>query len=92
MGDIINLVLFQKGVVNYPGSIFDDLVDPSTVPSRFATLCMGHDCAALVLLTQLVGANADEEVNLRKGEFCLPELESVPALWEAVKVRIGVVC
>jgi hypothetical protein len=80
VGDVIYLVLFQKGVVNSPGSIVDDLVDPSTVPGRFAALCMGHDCAALVLLAQLVGANADEEVNLRKGEFCLPELESVPVL------------
>lgn len=80
MGDVIDLVLFQKGIINDPGSIFDNLVDPSTVPGRFAALCMVHDCAALVLLAQLVGANADEEVNLRKGEFCLPELESVPVL------------
>jgi hypothetical protein len=41
---------------------------------------MGHDCAAFVLLAQLVGANTDEEVNLRKGEFSLPELESVSVL------------
>ena len=80
MGDVIDLVLLQKGVVNDPRSIFDNLVNPSTVASRFAAFCMAHDCAALVLLAQLVGANADEEVNLRKGEFCLPELESVPVL------------
>jgi len=80
MGDVIDLVLFQKGVVDDPRSIFDNLVDPSTVPDRFAALRMGHDRAALVLLAQLVGANPNEEVHLRKREFGLPELESVAML------------
>ena len=80
MGDVIDLVLFQKGVINDPRSIFDDLVDPSTVPDRFTALGMGHDGAALVLLAQVVGAHANEEVHLRKGEFGLPELEGMARL------------
>ena len=87
MGDVIDLVFFHKGVVNDPRSIFDDLVDPSTVPDRFAAFRMGHDRAALVLLAQLVGANADEDVRLRKGEFSLPELESVPMVVRVVIVK-----
>lgn len=90
MGDVIDLVLFQKGVIDDPGSILENMVDPSTVPDRLAAFRMGHDRAALVLLAQFVGTNPNEEVYLRKGEFGLPELESVAMLrrwsWSMVNV------
>jgi hypothetical protein len=80
VGDVIDLILLEEGVVDDPRGIVDDLVDPAAVAGGFAALGMGHDGAALVLLAELVGADADEEVDLRKGELGLAELEGVPVV------------
>lgn len=58
--------MVQKLDRDHPRRVWDDLVDPAAMPQRLGALGVRHDRLALLLLRQLVVADADQKINVRE--------------------------
>ncbi len=74
MRDIIDHMLIQPRLIHDPRRVREDLVRPSTVSDRLASLGVGHGGRGLVGCTEGVGTYAHKEVDAREGEFRLAQL------------------
>lgn len=45
MGDVIDVVFVEERLVDYPGGVRDNLINPAAVSNGLAAFGMAHHCA-----------------------------------------------
>jgi hypothetical protein len=74
VGDIVDVVLFQKRGIDDPRSLRDDLIYPATMADGFATFCVVHDAFEFMVFHLLIIVHANKEIHVRKRQLGLAKL------------------
>lgn len=84
MSDVIDVMFVEECLVDCPGGVWDDLINPTTVSNGLATFSMAHHRPRLVFAAKLIRADTHQEVDRFKGEFSLTELCGVPKVEDVI--------
>jgi hypothetical protein len=64
-------------LIDLPRCLGSDFVHPSAMRDGFASLGMRHGRSRLLIRTQLIRADPDDQVDVGERKFRLPKLKSV---------------
>lgn len=79
VSNIIDLVLFEKFNIDYPGAVLDNLIDPLAVSDCLCSFLAAKDSKTFPPVRLLVASHTDDEIGIGEGGFGLFKLTHMTA-------------